>query len=249
MKLHQLIAIVSDAAKKANALNTQLYKWAQKSDLYNGIFRVYTPSTEDGYVYPKETKAPIRSAMQDLQEFLDNRMESQKLIATQDLANTMAKADIVVNGTVLLSDIPVTTLLYLEKQLQETLAYVNALQILDISEVWSYDKNSLSYVSDPVQQIRTKKVTEYEVVVPPTKEHRAEIREVSKDIREGIWTATKVSKALSPSEKNELIKKVEDLIRAVKLAREEANTLVVDTNKAPDLGGMIKSYILSGVSV
>ena len=63
------------------------------------------------------------------------------------------------------------------------------------------------------------------MVVPASKEHPAQVKEVSRDIIIGTWTATKYSGALPVGEIERMIARVETLQKAVKFAREEANTV------------------------
>lgn len=53
--------------------------------------------------------------------------------ATKDWANRTAAADVVVDGTVLLAQVPVPYLLFLEKQLTDMHTFVRKLPVLDAS--------------------------------------------------------------------------------------------------------------------
>jgi hypothetical protein len=58
------------------------------------------------------------------------------LAATQDFANTEAKASVVVDGQTILTDVPVPYLLFLEKQLQDVKTFVLSLPVLSIDKDW-----------------------------------------------------------------------------------------------------------------
>ena len=61
------------------------------------------------------------------------------VVLTQDMGNTHAKADIKVNGQTILPNVPVTYLLFLEKQVVDLETFVTKLPSLDPSEVWEAD--------------------------------------------------------------------------------------------------------------
>jgi hypothetical protein len=75
-----------------------------------------------------------------------------------------------------------------------------------------------------------------------TKEHPAQVKEVTEDVTAGQWTTIKYSSALPVSRVNELLSKVEKLQKAVKFAREQANSQKVETQK---VGEAVFNYLLA----
>lgn len=78
--------------------------------------------------------------------------------ATKDWANCTARADVTVDGRTVVADVPVSYLLFLEKQLTDLHTFVKKLPVLDAAESWSLDPSTDSWKTDPVRTIRTKKV-------------------------------------------------------------------------------------------
>ena len=65
--------------------------------------------------------------------------------ATKDWGNCVAKADVVLDGQVLMKEVPATYLLFLEKQLSDLRTFIEKLPALDESDEWSSDPNSNLY--------------------------------------------------------------------------------------------------------
>lgn len=223
MKLHQLIAILPSAKKKAKEGQTAAYQNAQRSALFQGISRTYTPRDEDGYVYPSESSRVTMTAQQLIQRFCDATLDFFNLAATQDNANTLASADVSVGDRQVLTNVPVTQLLFLEKQLQDIRTFVSALPVLPIDREWSYEPNKGCYQTAPVSTASTKKITEFVVAYDATPEHPAQIREVTKDTVVGTWSKVDLSGALPQDRVRGLLDNVDALLSAVVKARAEAN--------------------------
>jgi hypothetical protein len=162
------------------------------------------------------------------------------VVATQDAANCLAKANVVVDGTPLLKNVPVTTLLFLEKQLVDLHTFVEKLPTLDPGEAWSYNEEVDHYASEPYQTTKTKKVLKNHVKAEATKEHPAQVETYTEDVVVGYWTTVKFSGAVPARERNEMLGRVRKLQEAVKSAREEANGAEVELKK---LGGAVFQYV------
>ncbi|MEO1645437.1 MAG: hypothetical protein AAFR67_09645, partial [Chloroflexota bacterium] len=162
--------------------------------------------------------------------------------ATKDWANGDAKADVVVEGETLLSDVPVTYLLFLEKQLTDLHTFINKLPTLDPSELWSYDEATDAWATEPVQTTKTKRIPRNHVKAEATKEHPAQVEVYYEDIVVGNWQTIKYSGALPASRVAVLKERVRALQEAVKFAREEANSAEVDEQT---VGETIFNYIFA----
>jgi len=83
-----------------------------------------------------------------------------------------------------------------------------------------------------VETTKTKKKMTPVVLYEATKEHPAQVKEVTEDVVVGFWSATKFSGALSGDRKEVLVSRIQQLQKAVKFAREEANGEVVEKKNA-----------------
>jgi hypothetical protein len=233
-KLNQIIAV--EKGVKSGALRdlTDAHHALQKPALLAGISRTYQPKDEDGEVLPPEatrvqvkTEDVLRRTASVLTRLFD-------VTATKDWANCVAKADVVVDGRTLLSDVPVAYLLFLEKQLVDLHTFVKKLPLLDAAESWSFEESADYWRTEQVRTIRTKKVPRNHVKAEATEKHPAQVEVYYEDVPVGYWTTVKFSGALPARRVNELVDRVEKLQQAVKFAREEANALEVTDQRVGD---------------
>lgn len=162
--------------------------------------------------------------------------------ARKDWSNCAARADVTIDGVVLIEKAPVTFLLFLEKQLTDLRTFVGCLPVLDEAESWIKDANSGLYKTEAILTHRTKKVQKPIVLYPATTEHPAQTAMVTEDIIAGFWSQVKQSGAMPKPDKDELAQRVEKLLQAVKQAREAANGIEEVTT--PSIGDAVFNYLL-----
>ena len=227
-KLCQIIAVTN--GKKANVQRdiTDAYHRIQKADLINGFARQYQPNDEGGEALPPETKKVQAVVSDSFKSASKSWVELLDAVATQDLGNCNAKADVKVGDTVILSQVPVTNLLFLEHQLIDINTFVSKLPTLDPADDWKYDANKGCFQTDTVQTVRTKKSPKVITKAQPTKEHPAQVELIYEDIAVGKWNMVKFSGAMPSDQKAKMLANIQQLQEAVKFARETANQLEID---------------------
>lgn len=223
MKLSQVIALLSGKKTRVQKELTELYKLSQKPPLFDGLSRTYTPNEEGGETQPPEAKGMQANANKVLGRAKLIMADLWDSAMTQDVSNTTAIADITVDGVTVVTGVPVVTLLYLEKQLEDLFKFVETIPTLDPAERWTYDPNKDCYVSDVVITGRTKKVPKVIVKYEATKEHPAQTELHHEDVKVGEWKTIKFSAALPVATKNQFLERLIALRDAVKVAREGAN--------------------------
>lgn len=242
LALNKLIAIESGVKSAAKRKETDLYHVLQKNALLSGISRNYQPKDDDGDKLPSETtlvQVKVEKVIRDLATELTRLFD---VTLTKEVGNSKAKADVVVDGSVLLKQVPVTYLLFLEKQLVDINTFVNKLPTLDPASEWTYDSNNDVNVTSPVQTVKTKKVPRNWVKAEATDKHPAQVEIFHEDVIVGTWTKVDYSGAIPATRKSELLSRVEKLITAVKFAREEANSLIVEDQQA---GSKVFNYLFA----
>lgn len=240
-KLHQLLAASKAVTTPAEAEVTALFRQAQIADLFNGLNRNYDPNKEDGEKFPSENKKVQLKAIDVLKKLGEQKTKVWDLRASTDYANTKAVADVVVNGTVLIKDAPVTLLLYLEKQLSDLKTFVEKMVLLDTSVEWSMDASTGLWKTAPVQTAKTAKVEKPLIITQATDKHPAQAKTVTVDELVGYWTLVKSSGALDIPTRIKLLARIETLYVAVKTARAEANSVEVEDKK---IGEKLFNYLL-----
>lgn len=240
-KLNQVVAIESGVKTRTNAQVSELYKAAQHPALFEGFSKKYSPLAEDGEKFPPETKNVQQTVKGVLSSVAKTLTELFDVTAQKDFANREANANVTVDGTVLLTAVPVPYLLFLEKQLTDIHTLVAKLPVLDPAETWSEDVNSGLYRTEPTQTIKTKKVQKALVLHPGTEKHPPQTQLITDDVTVGNWDQTKFSGAMPAPERARLLSRVERLQQAVKFAREEANG---QSAPAQDMGSKVFGYLL-----
>jgi hypothetical protein len=242
-KLNQIIALQAGKKSQAKETLTEAYHQIKKPDLLAGLVRTYSPRDEGGEPQPEERKM-LQAKVNDLiARVKRDLVEMFDVVATQDWANTQARADVVVDGRRLLEGVPVTHLLFLEKQLVDLKTFVEALPVLDAAEEWEYKQEIDCHVSRPSRSNRTKKVPRNHIKYEATKEHPAQVEMYMEDVWVGTWTTTKFSGAVPAAVKNAMLERARKLADAVKSAREEANGLEATRVK---VGNAVLGYVFDG---
>lgn len=239
-KLNQVIALEKGVKATAESTLTFSYHEAQKPELFAGIVRTYQPLEDGAYALPPESKkvtARVPQLVTNVQTVLERLFD---LTLTKDTTNASAKADVKVGDAVLASAVPVTTLLWLEKQLVNLKTFISKLPVTDVADDWTWDGENQVFRSATVKTLRSRKVEEHVVVVAPTREHPAHVEKVVKDVPDGEWSTTKLSGAVSPFQRDKWLAQVGAVTEAVKRAREEANMTEVSDVA---MGNAILNYV------
>jgi hypothetical protein len=241
-RLNQIIAVEKGIKSRSQKELTEAHQALQKPALLSGIARTYRPKDEEGEQLPPEATKVQMKAEEIIRRTSDILTELFDVTATKDWANCQARADVVVDGKPLLRAVPVTYLLFVEKQLVDLHTFIKKLPVLDASETWALDVSADCWATEPVQTVKTKKVPRNHVKAEATDKHPAQVEVYHEDIVVGYWKTVKFSGALPAKRVNELVDRVERLQQAVKFAREEANNQAVEEQK---IGRSLLSYLFA----
>lgn len=231
-KLNQIIAVEKGVKSKATREFTDLHREVTKTALLSGLSRTYQPKDDEGDQLPAEStlvQVKAENVIGQVSETLTNLFD---VTLTKEKANAEATADVKVGNKTILSAVPVTYLLFLEKQLVDIHTFVSKLPKLDPSQEWTYDAAAGQYVTGVTQTVRSKKVPKNWEKAPATDRHPAQVEIFHEDVIVGTWSKREFSGALPATRVNELITRVEGLQTAVKFAREEANNTDITDAKA-----------------
>ena len=229
-KLNQIIALAAGRKARATKLLTDTHRgWS--GEAVSGLAKTYTPKDEDGEGLPPERKMPpvnvgdrLKAVRQCLEKFY-------RVVGGQERANRQAEADVKLPGFELLG-VPVTLLLFLEKQLTDLRTLVNGLPVLPADREWNFDENRNCYVTEPVETLRSKKVPKVLVKYDATKEHPAQTELLAEDATVGRWATVYMSTAIPATEKAIALDRLEGIQEAVKTARETANSCEADDDQS-----------------
>ena len=240
-QLHTILALAKGMKSQEYADLSAYHKLCQKHELFNGLIKTYRKLNEDGEDLPQERKRVQQNVASVIADVRAKKQEYLTIEARREWTNCVARADIVVNGQVMAAQVPVSYLLFLEKQLVDLRTFVEKLPVLDTSEDWHFDANAAMYKTDAVETHRTKKVETPIVLYEATKEHPAQTQMITKDVLAGYWSTVKESGALPIPERARMLERVEALIRAVKTARELANN--TEEAQTPPIAEAMLGYL------
>lgn len=224
-KLHQILALEKGGKGRTEGEVTRAYHDAQRTMAFIGLTRAYTPNDDEGERLPSERKMP-QTTVGDVITRASNAWASQAdLVATKDATNQVARADVLIDGTILLDNVPVTTLLYLEKTLQNVRELILKLPTLDPEVQWGDAPDAATGLWKSVveETVRTKKIPKAFIKAPATDKHAAQVDVFTEDVIVGRWARTLYSGSMPAGRKLDLLRRVDKLADAVKMAREYAN--------------------------
>jgi hypothetical protein len=245
-KLHEILAVEGQLESQAKKVRDDLVAtFTSKRHLFEEKRVLFTPLEENAKVVI-ETQSDIQSNVQKelkwIQPFIVKSFDASYQVAE---ANTAARADVVLDDdakTVILEQVPATALLELEKRITELQTLVNAIPTLDPAKGFVPDAQRTGlYKAREINKNRTRKEKTVLVKIHPTKEHPGQAELIDKDIAVGTIQEQEWSGLITPSEKAEIIARVEQIGRAVRRARSRANDVEVNTDK--HIGGKILKYV------
>lgn len=243
LKLNQVIAISNGEKARKISEFSKAYHLFKRRDVFEGLTKRYNPFKEDptgANNLPDEDKV-VQTTVTALIELAKEVLSSTfNIVATCDIGNTIAKADVVIDGKVIAREVPATHLLFLEKQMKDIITFIESMPTLDLDESWEFDGNTGLYRGKEKVTIRTQKERKTHILSEATDKHPAQVEVYNDDVPHGTWKTIKYSGAIKPTEKEAYLLKARRMLDAVRMAREEANMTEVAKST---VGTSIISYI------
>jgi hypothetical protein len=229
--LAQVIAVTDRRKNTAAREQTTLHRLLMTERLLTGLARTYTPNDDAGERRPPEgTKVQV-VAGQAVTELAQALTPMWDVIYCREEGDTRARADIVVGGEIIAYAVPVTFLLFLEKQLTDLVTFMQKLPVLPPEDDWHWDPARSCYATDPAETRSTTKVPRNHVLAGATEQHPAQVQMYYEDVTVGTWSTVKLSGAMPASRVQQLAGRASALLMAVRAAREHANTTVVEDHR------------------
>ena len=251
MKLHELLAVEGNLENQAAKVTSELKAaFEKKRHLFEEKRLVFTPNGENQNAVVESQSNIQTTVLKELElltPFLAKSLDASYRVSE---ANTIARADVKLEldsgEFTLLTGVPATTLLELEKRLNEITNLINAVPTLDPAKGFEPDTNKgLGYYqARKINKTRTKKEKVVLIKYAATKEHPAQTELIDQDTPIGTVQEQEWSGLITPSEKSDLLSRVEILARAVRQARSRANEVEVDTSKK--IANKLLGYIFQG---
>ena len=226
LTLSQVVGRLRVAREANNRAGTALRNGLKEGHV-TGMNRSFLPDDEEKRLLQKnanEIKAVPVKVDQSLTEDAAISAEALDWMLTQDTANCAAKADLIVDGATLLENVPVSSLLALEKYFSEYKKVIlENLPILDPARNWTWDAEQGVWKSDKEQTgafVRTKVPL---VLHQGTDKHPPQAIPDDREIHIGVWDTVIPSGAIPETRKRLLLRRADRLIAGCKEAVAVAN--------------------------
>ena len=249
-KLHELLAVEESLnTVLADSLKEATNSFATKDHIFKGhkiTVEALEEDTEGHTAIAAETDVTdVAETVHGKLDFVFNHLNRAfNVYGQKERTNQSAKADLVVNGDVLLKDCPATMLLGLETRLKHIRAMCLAIKTTDQSKGWVATQDKHIFEARPEEKFITRKVQRERIVIAPTEFQPGQFTTYAEDTRVGKKTTVHATGLVSPKEKSDILLRVDTLLRAAKKARQRANATEVDTKFKP--GKAIKNFLLNG---
>src|SRR6266536_2245404 len=244
--LHQLIAVqrgIDEETAKTLGAVKHLLAVGGDQDPLTGLSREYAPATDGGDTLPPQARR-VQITAAELIGRLNTALTKMFDVKFQrEEGNTDARADVTVDGEVLLTGVPVGYLMFLEAQAAKIVELIDEVPTLNPADEWT---NTAPGLRDGVWQSAARKtavpkrVPQVQVLYDATKEHPAQVRPYETEVTVGWWTTTKYSGQMDPKVQQEMRARAVRVQEAVRKAREQANRLEVNDRRT---AGPLLSYI------
>lgn len=241
--LSQMLGVEKKVKQTANKRLGGLQRDLGRVPQMQGLSRTYRPLNEDDPERLPSEGVRVQVKAEDIiAQVAETMTDLFDVVLTREAGNAVAHADITVGDVVVARQVPVTYLLFLDKQLDDLATILRGVPTHDPSEEWTFDASTGVYRTPERETHRAKKVPFPFVKAPATDKHPAQVETQFEDKVVGMWTKIQYSGALPSERVHTLLRRVEALQRAVKLARERANSTEIPQQK---IGDEVFSYLLA----
>lgn len=234
-ELHELLAVEGMLDKQAKKLVLSSKKQLDKENLFMGQTRKLEMfDDQDSRLNTTESMKLETTVDKNLGYALGSVIKYWDAVIQKDSANQEAKADVVIDGKVILKDIPATTLLGLENKIAELRSLFEAIPTLPTGINWERneaDEPGIFRTREDVKQAKTENDVGFRVLYEATKEHPAQIEKFKVVNTIGMYSTSRVCGMYTAYNKAKRLEKIDIVLRGIKKARQRANTVKVNIEK------------------
>lgn len=251
-KLHELLAVEGDLEGQAKKILVETsHTFSTKPQHFFQFDKVCEMFDEDDAPMPTEHLEMVATVRAKLEYTNGYLIKYADALLQKEATNQVAKADLIVNGVTIGKDLPATFLLGLENRLKLWRSTYQAIPTLQPGRDWLRDESfgdDCYKDANPEEKLRTAKKFKHQVLVPTQfpPEGRggaslpAQIEKWEEQVPVGKFVTNRWCSMMTPAEKSAILTRFDDLIMAVKKARQTANrTDVLKVNVGENILGFI----------
>ena len=234
-KLHEVLAVEASKEKVASKLVMESIRTLGKENLFSGsVRRLVMLDTAESYLDGEERVALTTTVDENIEYLTKPIADYWDVVLQKDRANQSAMSAIMVNGEAITEQLPATYLLGMETKLNNLRKLYEAIPTLAPGITWDVDEQErvgTFKARNDIVSFKTEKDMEFKEASPATKEHPAQIARMERTRNTGTYTTTKWSGMLTPLDKAERLARLDQLLNAIKQARQRANSVEVENTK------------------
>jgi hypothetical protein len=244
--LHQLIAVqrgVDEEVAKTLGSVRHLLAVEGDQDPKTGLSRVYDAIGDDpANNLPAQSRRVQMTAPELLGRAVTALDRLFNLKFTREEGNCEARADVIVDGTVLLGDVPVGYLMFLEAQAGKIIEMIDQIPTLNPADEWTDTAPGLRegvWASAAKKTAVSRRLPQVQVLSPAQvidgQKFEPQVRPYETEVTVGWWTTVKYSGQMDPKVQQDMRARAVKVQDAVRKAREQANRLEVTDRQATPL--------------
>jgi hypothetical protein len=249
-KLHEVLAIEGDVAGEAKKiLDETRHTLKQRTDHFIGeTLKTEYFDESLSHLNITEHRALTESVPSKLEYMAGAVARYYDAFYSKEASNQKASADIILeNGKVIATAVPAVVLLGLESRLKELRSVIESIPTLQPGVEWTQDPTAelpgVYRTVHPETRYVTQRTIQPVELSPATKEHKAQVQSVDVDVKVAKKEVTRQAGMYSPHDKSVRLSRVDELIRAIKKARQRANQ--VEAVPAEGFGATLMEFVLS----
>jgi len=244
-KMHEILAIETDQEGTFKKVREEaIVTLSKKSDHFiafqKSLEMFDEAAKQENFVEQKEMVTTVKDKLSYVAE---HGIRYFDVVFQKERTNQIAKADLIVDGNVLATDLPATFLLGMETKLKNLRELYEAIPTLAPGIKWELDENlgrGIYQSRTPDIKMKTAKTFQHKVLTQPTDKHPAQIEKWEAQVNVGKYTVTTQCSMMTPAEKSRLIGNIDKLIQGCKQARQRANCAEIMTG---NIGKIIFDFI------
>lgn len=237
-------AVTKERERQLTALLHQMQAGTGAS--FRGMHRSYQPYEEvaEDRREPDKNELVRYTSAQVLEHISGLLPTLWDAVYTRDLGNAAARADVVLeDGTVLIRDCPTIFLGWMITQITDLRTVLTAIPTRPLGVKWERTNQPGIWQSPVSRRIVTEQKPMHKLSEPSDRHPQTLLDKWMSNEPVGQWNDRTLTGAMDPGEHAELLRRVEDVLRALTLARLNANKQEV--TPASVSGGLL-AYLFPG---